>query len=90
MGAAGSDTALETADIALMSDDLGKLPYAISLSRRTLRTIRQNVYFSVAVIVMLVSTALMGLLTLSLGVFGHEGSALIVIANGMRRHRETG
>jgi len=84
MGAAGSDIALETADIALMSDDLRRLPYTIRLSRSALRVIKQNISFSVAVIGILVVTALLGWLTLSLGVFGHEGSALIVIANGMR------
>lgn len=84
MGAAGSDTALETADIALMSDDLRKLPYAIRLSRRALGTIKQNIAFSLGVIGVLISTAILGWLTLSLGVLGHEGSALIVIVNGMR------
>lgn len=84
MGAAGSDTAMETADIVLMSDDLEKLPYAIRLSRRALKTIKQNIVFSLSVISVLIVTALLGRLTLSLGVFGHEGSALIVIANGMR------
>jgi Cd2+/Zn2+-exporting ATPase len=87
MGAAGSDTALETADIALMSDDLRRLPYAIRLGRKTLGTIRQNIAFALLVIVGLVSTALFGWLKLSLGVFGHEGSALIVIANGIRMRR---
>ncbi len=84
MGAAGSDVALETADIALMSDDLVKLSYAVRLSRGTLRIIRQNITFSLFVIFLLVSTTLIGWLRLSLGVFGHEGSALLVIANGMR------
>ena len=84
MGAAGSDTALETADIALMSDDLKKLPYSIRLSRSALKTVKHNIIFSLGVIGVLISTALLGFLTLSLGVLGHEGSALIVIANGMR------
>ncbi|MCX6377771.1 MAG: heavy metal translocating P-type ATPase [Armatimonadetes bacterium] len=84
MGAAGSDTALETADIALMSDDLGRLPYMIGLSRTALRTVKQNISFALVVIAVLICGALIGRLTLSLGVFGHEGSALIVIANGMR------
>jgi Cd2+/Zn2+-exporting ATPase len=84
MGAAGSDVALETADIALMSDDLVKLPYAMRLSRNTLRIIRQNIAFALIVIGVLVGTTLAGWLRLSLGVFGHEGSALLVIANGMR------
>lgn len=84
MGAAGSDTALETADIALMTDDLGRLPYSFRLSRTALRTVKQNIVFSLGVIGVLISTALLGWLRLSLGVLGHEGSALIVIANGMR------
>lgn len=84
MGAAGSDVALETADIALMSDDLVKLPYAVRLSRGALRIIRQNIGFSLFIIAILISTTLIGWLRLSLGVFGHEGSALLVIANGMR------
>ncbi|MHB0912965.1 MAG: heavy metal translocating P-type ATPase [Armatimonadota bacterium] len=87
MGAVGSDTALETADVALMSDDLSKLPYTMRLGRASLAAIRQNIVFSLVVIGVLVSTALLGWLRLSLGVFGHEGSALIVIANGMRMLR---
>lgn len=84
MGVAGSDTALETADIALMSNDLRRIPYAIRLGKRSLVTIRQNVGFALVVILVLISTALMGWINLSLGVFGHEGSALVVILNGMR------
>lgn len=84
MGAAGSDVALEAADVALMSDDLRRLPYAIRLSRRTLSVIRQNIAFSLLVIVALIGTTLAGNLRLSFGVFAHEGSALLVIANGMR------
>lgn len=84
MGAVGSATAIETADIALMSDDLKKLPYTLRLSRRTLKTVRENVFFSLGVIAALVVSTLLGQMKLSLGVFGHEGSALIVIANGMR------
>lgn len=84
MGVAGSDTALETADIALMSADLRRIPYAIRLGRSSLRTVRQNTVFALAVILVLISTALLGWINLSLGVFGHEGSALLVIANGMR------
>ncbi len=87
MGAAGSDTALETADIALMSDDLSRLPYTIRLSRKALGMVKQNISFALVVIGVLISSALLGRLTLSLGVVGHEGSALIVIANGMRMLR---
>ncbi|MHB1001169.1 MAG: heavy metal translocating P-type ATPase [Armatimonadota bacterium] len=84
MGVAGSDTALETADIALMSDDLRKLPFAVRLGRRSLSTIKNNIIFSLGVIAFLIATSIIGWLTLSLGVLGHEGSALIVILNGMR------
>ncbi|MFO7633220.1 MAG: heavy metal translocating P-type ATPase [Caldilinea sp.] len=91
MGAGGTDVALETADVVLMSSDLSKLPFTLDLSRRANRIIRQNVIFSMSVIVMLVlSTILLPLfidgflLPLPLGVVGHEGSTLIVVANGLR------
>ncbi len=84
MGAAGTDVALETADMALMADDITKLPYAINLSKRALSIVKQNIVFSMAIIVVLIVTTLFGQLSLSLGVIGHEGSALLVIANGMR------
>jgi hypothetical protein len=86
MGAAGSDTALETADIALMSDDLMKLPYSIRLSRKALSTIRQNITFSLAVIGLLISTALLGWLKLSLGVFGHEPGVSGIRREGLPRY----
>jgi Cd2+/Zn2+-exporting ATPase len=84
MGAAGTDVALETADVVLMADDLSKLPYAISLSRRTRRTIIQNLAFSLAVIAVLVTSALTIGIPLPLGVVGHEGSTVIVVSNGLR------
>jgi Zn2+/Cd2+-exporting ATPase len=84
MGAAGTDVALETADVVLMADDLSKLPYAISLSRRTRRTIVQNLAFSLAVIAVLVTSALTIGIPLPLGVVGHEGSTVIVVTNGLR------
>lgn len=91
MGAGGTDVALETADVVLMSSDLSKLPFTLQLSRKAERIIRQNVIFSVSVIVALVlSTILLPLfiadflLPLPLGVVGHEGSTLIVVANGLR------
>ncbi|MEN6371133.1 MAG: heavy metal translocating P-type ATPase [Armatimonadota bacterium] len=84
MGGAGSHAALETADLALMADDLSKLPYGIRLSRSSLRVIKQNIGFSVFVVVGLVALTLAGSLSLTLGIIGHEGSALLVIANGMR------
>lgn len=84
MGGRGTDVALETADVVLMQDDLSRLPYAIDLSRRTRRTIRVNIGFSLSVIaVLVVSTLLVGI-PLPLGVVGHEGSTVIVVLNGLR------
>ncbi|MGQ9524159.1 MAG: heavy metal translocating P-type ATPase [Armatimonadota bacterium] len=90
MGAAGTDAAIETADVALMSDDLTRIPDAVRLSRATLSIIRQNIAFSFAVVLLLVGTTLVSGLRLSLGVLGHEGSALLVILNGMRLLRYCG
>ncbi len=91
MGGAGTDVALETADVVLMSDDLGKLPFMLRLSRRAREIVRQNLYFSVAVILTLVTmTVVIPLLVpgfrlpLPVGVLGHEGSTLIVVVNGLR------
>ena len=84
MGAAGSDVALETADVVLMSDDLLRLPWLIRLSRRAKRVVWQNIIFSLAVIVMLVISVFFFELPLPLGVVGHEGSTLLVVANGLR------
>lgn len=84
MGAAGTDVALETADIVLMADDLTRLPYAVELSRRTRRIIRQNLVFALSVIAILVTGTVLGMTTLPVGVVGHEGSTIIVVANGLR------
>ncbi len=84
MGAAGSDVALETADIVLMADDLGKLPYIVELSRKTRGIIRQNLGFALSVIAVLVTGTVLGITTLPLGVVGHEGSTIIVVLNGLR------
>ena len=84
MGAAGTDVALETADMALMTDRLEQLVYAIRLSRLTVRTIKQNIGFSLAVVAFLVVTALAGWLSLVTGLLLNEGSALVIIANGVR------
>lgn len=84
MGAAGTDVALETADIALMSDDISKLPYTIDLSRRAMRVIKQNIAFSLVVVALLIGATFGGYMNLPLGIIGHEGSALLVILNGMR------
>jgi Cd2+/Zn2+-exporting ATPase len=84
MGGAATDVALETADIVLMADDLAKLPRALELSRRCRRVILQNLAFAGVVILGLVGSALIGWMTLPIGVVGHEGSTLLVVANGLR------
>ncbi len=84
MGAVGTDVALETADVVLMSDDLTKIPYLIRLARRARRVVWQNIIFSLAVIAVLVASVFLFSLPLPLGVVGHEGSTLIVVLNGLR------
>jgi len=84
MGGAGTDVALETADVVLMADDLTNLPYAIGLARRARQVVWQNLAFSLAVIVLLVATTFGAGLPLPLGVVGHEGSTVIVVLNGLR------
>lgn len=84
MGAAGTDVALETADIVLMGDELKHLPYVIGLSRQTRRTLVQNLTFALAVIIALVGAVLGVGLTLPLSVVGHEGSTVLVSLNGLR------
>ncbi len=84
MGGAGSDTALETADVALMADDLLALPGFFRLARRTVRIIRQNVAFSVVVKIVVLALAVVGRASLWMAVFADTGVALLVILNGMR------
>lgn len=84
MGAAGTDVALETADIALMGDDLPKLAIAMRLSRRTLRIIRQNVWFSIGIKGVFLLLAAGGWATLWMAVAADMGASLIVVLNGLR------
>jgi Cd2+/Zn2+-exporting ATPase len=84
MGAAGTDVALESADVLLMGDDLSRLPSALDLARRARRIIRQNLGFAFAVMATLMLLAIVGNIALPLGVVGHEGSTLVVVANGLR------
>jgi Cd2+/Zn2+-exporting ATPase len=84
MGAAGTDVALESADIALMSDDLSKLPVAFNLSKRTVRNIRQNIMLSLTVIAFLVPAALAGWIGMVPGLLINEVGGLAVIVNGLR------
>jgi Cd2+/Zn2+-exporting ATPase len=83
MGAAGSDVALETADVALMADDLAQLPFAVGLSRSSSRIIKQNLWVSLGVVVMLIPATIFGL-GIATAVLFHEGSTLIVVANALR------
>jgi Zn2+/Cd2+-exporting ATPase len=84
MGAVGTDVALETADIALMGDDLSRLPYVIALSRRALQTIRWNIAFSLAVKAGFIALTLAGGASLWLAVLADTGCSLIVVGNSLR------
>ncbi len=87
MGAAGTDVALETADVALMADDLEKLAYALELAQRTQRVVGQNLALSAVVIAALVVGAVGGWFTLPVAVLGHEISEFVVIGSGLRMLR---
>jgi len=88
MGAAGSDTAIETADIALMSDDLSRLPWLISHARRTLRIIRQNITFSLSVKAVFILLTLAGHASLWAAIAADMGASLLVVFNGLRLLKE--
>ena len=83
MGAAGSDVAMETADVALMADDLANLPFAVGLSRTTRSVILQNVVVSLGVVALLVPATIFGL-GIGPAVAVHEGSTLLVVFNALR------
>lgn len=84
MGGAGTAVALETADVALMADDIGKLPFAIGISRASRAIIRQNLAISLGVIGLLLVTSVIGLVQLPLAVLLHEGSTIVVVLNALR------
>jgi Cd2+/Zn2+-exporting ATPase len=84
IGLAGTDVALETADVVVMGEDLGALARAVRLSRRTRRIVKQNLVFAVGMMAALVFAALMGWIGLTAGVIGHEGSTVVVVFNGLR------
>jgi Cd2+/Zn2+-exporting ATPase len=84
LGAAGTDVALETADVVVMGEELGGLAHAVRLSQRARTIVRQNLIFSVAVMGGLVVLALSGAIGLTAGVIGHEGSTVVVVFNGLR------
>ena len=83
MGAAGTDVALETADLVLMGDKLELIPYALTLSKKARRVVWQNIIFALCVIAFLITSAFVINLPLPLGVLGHEGSTVIVVLNGL-------
>lgn len=84
MGGVGSDAALEAADVVLLHDDIGRVPWAIGLARRVRRVMIANLVFALGVIAALVALTLLGHVSLGLGVIGHEGSTLVVVANSLR------
>lgn len=84
MGGAGTDAALETADIALMADDLGKLPYTMKLSRKTLRIIKENIMFALGLKIIALLLIIPGWLTLWIAIFADMGATLLVVLNSLR------
>jgi len=88
MGAVGTDVAIETADIALMTDELKKVPMVIRLSRKALRVIKQNLAFAIVFNTVLVFLSAQGLMTMILGAILHQASSLLVILNSMRLLRK--
>lgn len=89
MGAAGSPAAIETADIALMADRLTRLPYALGLARRTVRTMRLNISIALATVALLVAGVIAGGVTMAIGMLVHEASVLVVIGIAMLLLRPT-
>lgn len=84
MGAAGTDTAIETADVALMDDDLRKLPSFIRLSQKTFTILCQNIFIALSIKLVFFVLTLMGIGTMWMAVFADTGTCLIVVANGLR------
>lgn len=87
MGVGGTDAAIEAADVALMADDLRKVPEAFRLGRRAGRISRQNLIFSIALLAVLIPSAVVGLLTVVIAVLLHEVSELLAVGNGVRAGR---
>ena len=83
MGGAGTDVALETADVALMADDLARLPFAVGLSRKTRGIVRQNLWLALGMVAFLVPATVLGL-GIGPAVALHEGSTLVVVFNALR------
>ncbi|NYT11466.1 MAG: cation-translocating P-type ATPase [Methanomassiliicoccales archaeon] len=88
MGAAGTDAAIQASDVALMSDDISRVPYAVRMGRRARIIGRQNIAFSIIVLAILIPSALLGVLSVATAVIFHEASELIAVANGVRAGRD--
>ena len=84
MGGAGTDTALETADVALMGDDLQKLPFTVKLSRKTLNIIKANITFAIAIKVLALLLVIPGWLTLWIAILSDMGATILVALNSLR------
>jgi len=84
MGKSGTDVALEAADVALMSDDLMRLPFAVGISRASRAIVRQNVFISMGMVFTLIPLAITGVVPIWLAVIMHEGSTVAVVLNGLR------
>src|SRR5690625_6460433 len=84
MGAGGTDVAIEAADLALMADELEKIPEAITLSRRTMRIIRQNLVIALGTVALLLAGVAGGFITMGSGMLVHEASLLLVVLNSVR------
>jgi Cd2+/Zn2+-exporting ATPase len=84
MGVAGADTALESADVVLMADDIGKVPSLLELSSRAMSVIRQNIVFALAVKAVFLTMSYLGVATLWMAVLADDGAAIVVILNGLR------
>lgn len=85
----GTDVALETADVVLIKNDLSKVAYAVKMSQRMQRIVKQNIIFSLSVIALLIISNFFQAISLPLGVIGHEGSTILVILNGLRLLKNT-
>src|SRR5690625_7725419 len=84
MGAAGTDAAMETADVVLMGDKLNRIPYAYDLAKTTVRNMKQNMFFAVGTVALLLAGVLLGKVFLASGMLIHELSVLLVIVNALR------
>jgi Cd2+/Zn2+-exporting ATPase len=88
MGTAGADAAIEAADVALMADDLTRIPFAINIGMRARKIGGQNIVFALLVLMIMIPSALIGIISIAAAVFLHEGSEILAVLNGLRVARE--